>query len=71
MKTQLFIDDPLSDEQLFQMLIDGFPDKKSCWQAVHEAQQAYQEILKEQVLLEMEEEASERENDLYYASYAA
>jgi hypothetical protein len=56
MKTEVFNDEPLSDGELFVMLRESFSDSESCWEAVREAQQAYSDLNKRLILLEIQEE---------------
>lgn len=70
MKTEMFNDEPLTNGELFVMMRESFQDDKSCWEAVHEAQQAYRELNREIILLEMKEEKEMFElylQDLYAA----
>jgi hypothetical protein len=61
MKTHyLFLDDPLTDDELFPLLRENFNDDEDCWDAVREAQLAYADMTRTLVLDEMEEERMEK-----------
>ena len=73
MKTQRFKNEPFSDWELFEIFKEsssGF-DEKSTWALVQEAKEAYHDVQRTLVHLEMAQEANERNNDSLYHSYAA
>ncbi|MCW3102437.1 MAG: hypothetical protein JWO09_877 [Bacteroidetes bacterium] len=59
----MFTDEPLSDLELFQILRDSFNDDESTWEVVSEAQEAYKDLRKRIIQLEIEEE--KEVNEIY------
>ena len=57
MRNHAFIDDePLSDKELFTMLRGAFNDDQSCWETVHEAQQAYKDLSRRVLALDLDDD---------------
>ena len=58
MKTEI-LDEPLSDNELFYLLRESFPNDESTWETVNEAQYVFRELTKRFVLKEINDQRTE------------
>ena len=65
MKKRLLNDDefngePMSDRQLYLMMRDNYNTDEECWEIVKEAQEAFWDLNRRLVLMEIKDERDER-----------